>query len=86
MLRSCRMWTIVLALAGPWLTLGVARQLYTAAMRGYIMTGHSMNRRVHREEEPTLFRNNVIANIAIFPLVAGGTALFVADAVRVLFR
>ena len=81
-----RVWTIILALAGPCLTLGVARQLYTAALQGYIMTGHSMNRKVRRKENPKLFRNNVIINVVALPLLAGGSVVLVAEALDALHR
>lgn len=64
--------------------MGIAWQLYTAGTRGYILTGHSMNRKVYRGENPKLFRNNVIANIVMLPLVAAGSAFFVADAVKAI--
>jgi len=77
-------WTYIFAVAGPALTLGVGRQLYTAATRGYVMTGHSMNRKVYRDKDPSLFRNNVIANIIVFPFVAAGSVLFMGDALKAL--
>lgn len=80
------MWTYVFALAGPWLTWEIGRQLYTAAMQGYIVTGRSMSRKVYREQDPQLFRNNVIANLVVFPLVASGSALYLADALDALLR
>ena len=80
------MFTFFFALAGPFLTFGLGKQLYTAAMRGYIVTGRSMNRKVYREQNPTLFRSNVIANLIVFPMVAAGSALYLADALDTLLR
>jgi hypothetical protein len=79
-------WTYILAMAGPAVTLGVGWQLYTAATRGYLMTGHSMNRKVHRDKNPRLFRNNVIANVVVFPILVVGSVLIMADAFRALGR
>ena len=48
-----------------------ARQLYTAAMHDFVMTGVPETRH-YREEHRALFRNNVIGAIAILPVVAAG--------------
>ena len=75
-------WSILLALGVSFVTWEMAKQLYTAAMDGYILTGRSMNVRVYREEDRRLFRNNVVGTIILFPLVAGGALLLVLHALE----
>lgn len=70
---------IVVALAACFVTWETAKQLYRAAMDGYILTGRSMSTRVYREKNPTLFRNNVIASIILFPVIAAGAVTVVLD-------
>ena len=56
---------------GTWY---MARQLYTAAMYGYVMTGVP-ERRHYRADALALFRNNVIAAIVLLPILAGGAII-----------
>ncbi|HEX6742166.1 MAG TPA: hypothetical protein VF079_10290 [Sphingomicrobium sp.] len=77
-------WLIVMALVSPYVAWEMARQLYRAAMDGYILTGRSMRTRVYREKNPALFRNNVVANILLFPVIAGGACLFILEALQSL--
>jgi hypothetical protein len=69
-------WSVILALTGAFFAWETGKQLYTAAMKGYILTGRSMNRRVDRKTDGKLFRNNLIANLMLFPLFAGGFVMF----------
>ena len=62
-------WSVILALTGAFFAWETGKQLYTAAMKGYILTGRSMNRRVDRKTDGKLFRNNLIANLMLFPLL-----------------
>lgn len=80
------MWTFVLALGGLWLTAEVGKQLYTAAMHDYIFTGRRLNRKVYRDENPSLFRANVLANIVMFPLMASGSGLFLVESLDTFLR
>ena len=77
-------WSIIFALAGPFIVWQMARQLYTAAMEGYVITGRSMNVRVYRDKDRNLFRNNVVAHIGLLPLVASGAVLMALDALQKL--
>lgn len=79
--RSAFLWLLVVAVIGPWAVWGVAKQLYTAAMHGYLLTGIP-EARVYRDDDPKLYRNNVVGNLAIFPIVTGGAAIMLLDALR----
>ena len=41
-----------------------------------------MNRKVYRDENPKLFRSNLVANAVCLPMVAGASALLLADAAK----
>ena len=79
--RSGLLWLIAVAVLGPWIVWQFAKQLYTAAMHGYVLTGVPEGR-VHRDDNPSLYRNNVIANIILFPIVAAGAAIMLLDALK----
>jgi len=75
------LWLVAVLGFGTWIVWHFARQLYTAAMFGYVRTGVP-ERRLQRDEFPSLFRNNVIANIALFPTVTAGCVILLLDALR----
>jgi hypothetical protein len=75
------LWLIAIAVLGPWIVWQFAKQLYTAAMHGYVLTGVPEGR-VHRDDNPILYRNNVIANIILFPIVAAGAVIMLLDALH----
>lgn len=79
--RSGFLWLAVVAILGPWIVWQFAKQLYTAAMHGYVITGVPEGR-VDRDDNPNLFRNNVIANIILFPIVAAGAVIMLFDALQ----
>lgn len=58
-------------LLGAWY---FARQLYTAAMHDFIMTGVPETRH-YRDQHPALFRNNVIGAIVVLPMLVGGAVV-----------
>lgn len=79
--RNGIIWLIVVAVAGPWIVWHCAMQLYNAAMHGYVVTDVP-ERRVYRDKEPSLFRNNVVAWIVLFPLIASGAVMLLLDALE----
>jgi hypothetical protein len=81
MQRSGLLWLIAVAVLGPWIVWQFARQLYTAAMHGYVMTGIPEGR-LHRDDNPNLYRNNVIATIILLPIVAAGAVIMLLDALQ----
>ncbi|URD60246.1 hypothetical protein M8312_10680 [Sphingomonas sp. KRR8] len=70
-LRS--LWFLIASVGGPWLVWDFARKLYTAAMEGYFDT--DLYGRAHRDTERSLFRNNLIAHIALLPIITSGVFL-----------
>jgi len=80
--RWSLVWLVLVSTAGPWLVWDVARTLYTAAMEGFFVT--DIYCKVHRETEPRLFRNNVVANIVLLPIIAGGVVTMLLDALEAL--
>ena len=70
--------TMIALAGGIFGTWYFARQLYTAAMRDFIMTGMPETRH-YRAEHPILFRNNVIAAIFVLPMVVAGGIWAVID-------
>jgi hypothetical protein len=74
-------WLIVVAIAGPWIVWDCAKQLYNAAMHGYVITDVP-ERRVYRDKEPRLFQNNIVAWPALFPIIAAGAAVLLLDALQ----
>ncbi|MBA2466802.1 MAG: hypothetical protein H0V46_04270 [Sphingomonas sp.] len=79
--RSGLLWLLVVSVLGPWIVWHFAKQLYTAAIHGYVLTGVPEGR-VYREDNPSLYRNNVIANIILFPVVAAGVVIMLSDALQ----
>ncbi|RST31185.1 hypothetical protein HMF7854_10310 [Sphingomonas ginkgonis] len=67
------LWLLIVSTGGPWLVWDFARKLYTAAMEGYFDT--DLYGRAHRDSERSLFRNNVIAHIALLPVFTSGVVL-----------
>ncbi|MFL6759823.1 hypothetical protein [Sphingomonas sp.] len=74
-------WLIVVAVGGPWIVWDCAKQLYNAAMHGYVITGVP-ERHVYRDKEPSLFRNNVVAWIVMLPIIASGAVVLLLDALE----
>ncbi len=76
-------YSVVGVLGGAWGTWYFAKQLYTAAMYDYILTGIA-EKRHYRSESPALFRNNVIGAIIVLPIMPAGM-VFAAMDVPTLF-
>ena len=72
-------WLVVVTVGAPWVTWEGAKNLYSAAIHGYVLTGVP-ERRVYRDEDRRLFRNNVVVCIVLFPIIASGAILLVVDA------
>ncbi|UIJ45493.1 hypothetical protein LZK98_00575 [Sphingomonas cannabina] len=79
--RSNLLWLLAVFVPGPWAIWHLARQLYTAAMHGYVVTGVP-EKRVYRDDAPSLYRNNVIAYIILFPIVAAGVVIMMLNALQ----
>ena len=79
--RSGLLWLLAVSVLGPWLVWQFAKQLYTAAMHGYVLTGVPEGR-VYRDDNPSLYRNNVIANIILFPMAVAGFVVTLLDALQ----
>lgn len=75
------LWLIAVSVAAPWIVWHGAHQLYVAAIHGYVLTGVP-ERRVYRDENPGLYRNNVIAWIVLFPVLSAGAALILIGALE----
>lgn len=80
MKSSTLLWLALVAFAGTGIVWHGAKQLYTA-MHGYVVTGMP-ERKVFREENFSLFRNNVIAWIALFPIIASGAVVMLFEALK----
>lgn len=78
---STLLWLLLVVFAGTGVVWHGARQLYTAAIHGYVVTGMP-ERKVFREENLSLFRNNVIAWIALFPVIASGAVIMLFEALQ----
>ena len=63
-------WLLLVSTVGPWFIWGFAKQLYNAAMHGYVTT--ELAGKVHRDEQRELFRNNVIIHIVLLPIIVAG--------------
>jgi len=50
-------------------------------MEGYVLTDVP-ERRVYRKSEPKLFRNNLVALLVMFPVIAAGAVLLLLDALQ----
>jgi hypothetical protein len=72
-------WLVVVTVGAPWVTWEGAKNLYFAAIHGYVLTWVP-ERRVYRDEDRRLFRNNVVVRIVLFPFIAAGAILLLADA------
>ena len=79
--RSGVLWLLAVSIFGPWIVWHFAKQLYTAAMHDYVLTGVP-EARVHRADNPSLYRNNVNGNIICFPVVAAGAVIMLLDALK----
>jgi len=75
-------WLILVALGLGFVAWETAKQLYRAAMDGYLLTGRRMSTRTYRDKNRALFRNNLISNIIMFPVVAAGAAIMLLGALR----
>ena len=75
------LWLVVVAVAGPWIVWDTAKQIFAAAMEGYVLTDVP-ERRVYRKSEPKLFRNNLVALLVMFPVIAAGAVLLLLDALQ----
>jgi hypothetical protein len=75
------LWLVAVCIGGPWIVWYGAKQLYTAAKYGYVLTDIP-ERRVYRNDEPRLFRNNVIAWVVLFPLITAGAILALLEALK----
>lgn len=80
--RWSLVWLVLVSTAGPWLVWDLAKKLYTAAMEGFFVT--DIYGKVHRETEPRLFRNNVLAHIVLLPIIAGGIVTMLLDALEAM--
>ena len=81
MQRTGVVWLLAVSALAPWVVWHCAKQLYTAAMHGYLLTGAPEDR-VYRDENPSLFRNNVVGYIVMFPGIAAGAVVVLMDALR----
>ena len=72
-------WLAVVTVGAPWVTWEGAKNLYSAAIHGYVLTGVP-ERRVYRDEDRRLFRNNVVVWIVLFPIIASGAIVLMIDA------
>ena len=79
--RSGYLWLLAVVSLGPWIVWHFVKQLYAAAMHGYVLTGVP-EARVRKEDNRNLYRNNVIAYIALFPVVAAGVSIMLFDALK----
>ncbi len=75
------LWLGAISVFGPWIVWHFAKQLYSAAIHGYVLAGIP-ERRLRREANPNLYRNNVIANIVLFPIVTSGIVIMLLDALQ----
>ena len=75
--------TLIALAGGIFGTWYFARQLYTAALYDFVMTGVPETRH-YRAEHPILFRNNVIGAIVILPIVAAGGVWGIIDLIGLL--
>lgn len=80
--RWSLVWLVLVSTVGPWLVWDFAKKLCIGAMEGFFET--DLYGKVHRETEPRLFRNNVIAHIVLFPFIAGGVVITLLDALEAM--
>ncbi|MFM6829593.1 MAG: hypothetical protein ACKOVA_04555 [Novosphingobium sp.] len=72
-------WLVMVTIGAPSITWESAKNLYSAAVHGFVLTGVP-ERHVYRDEDRRLFRNNVIGWIVTFPIIAAGAVLLLVDA------
>lgn len=75
-------WLVLVSTIGTWIVWDTAKSLYIAAMEGFFVT--DLYGTVHRETEPRLFRNNLIGNIALLPIITGGVVTMLLDALEAM--
>ncbi len=74
-------WLVAVTVGAPWIVWEGAKNLYTASMHGYVLSGVP-ERRVYRDKDRRLFRNNVVAWIIVFPVIVAGSVLLWLDALE----
>ena len=72
-------WLVVVSVGTPWVTWEGAKNLYSVAIHGYVLTGVP-ERRVNRDEDRRLFRNDVVVWIVLVPIIASGAIVLSVDA------